>query len=97
MARRRSRHSPVVPGAGRSLDSFKAKVMEQEGYAVSPAEPNQVKFEVARSLGIPLSPGNNGQLTTENAGKIGGQIGGAMVREMIRMAQQQLVDKQNRI
>lgn len=93
MARRRSRNTPVVPGAGRSLDSFKAAVMQQQGYAVNPAEPNDVKFAVAKSLGIPLSPGNNGQLTTEQAGKIGGQIGGTMVREMIRMAQQQLAER----
>jgi hypothetical protein len=93
MARRRSRNTPVVPGAGRSLDSFKAAVMQKEGYTVNHAEPNSVKFEVAKSLGIPLSPGNNGQLTTEEAGKIGGQIGGAMVREMIRMAQQQLANR----
>lgn len=92
MARRRSRRAPIVPGAGRSLDSFKAAVMKQEGFSVNPAQPNEVKYEVAKSLGIPLSPGNNGQLTTEDAGKIGGQIGGAMVREMIRMAQQQLAE-----
>ncbi|GAA3404421.1 alpha/beta-type small acid-soluble spore protein [Paenibacillus hodogayensis] len=97
MARRRSRRSLVVPGAGQSLDSFKATVMQQAGYAVNPAEPNNVKFEVARSMGISLTPGNNGQLTTEEAGKIGGEIGGTMVREMIRMAQQQLADNYNRI
>lgn len=93
MARRRSRNALVVPEAGRSLDQFKASVMQKEGYPVNPMEPNNVKFEVARTLGIPLSPGNNGQLTTEDAGKIGGQIGGKMVREMIRMAQQQLINK----
>lgn len=93
---RRSRRTPIVPEAGRSLDSFKAAVMEREGYAVNPAHPNEVKYEVAKSLGIPLSPGNNGQLTTEDAGKIGGQIGGAMVREMIRMAQSQLAERQSK-
>ncbi|MEF3301548.1 alpha/beta-type small acid-soluble spore protein [Paenibacillus sp. GYB003] len=96
MARRRGRNSLVVPGAGPGLDSLKVAVMQKEGYAVNPAQPDNVKFEVARTLGIPLSPGNNGQLKTEDAGKIGGQIGGRMVREMIRMAQQQLVDKQSR-
>jgi predicted exporter len=89
MARRRGR-KPVVPEAGRSLDLFKAAVMEKAGYRVSPDQPNQVKFEVAKSLGIPLSQDYNGQLKAEDAGKIGGQIGGKMVREMIRIAQQQL-------
>jgi len=98
MARSRSRRTPVVPEAKRSLDQFKAAVMQRQGYAVNPAEPNNVKYEVARSLGIQLSaPGMNGQLKTEDAGKIGGQIGGAMVREMIRMAQQQLAETDNRM
>jgi hypothetical protein len=94
MARRRSNRRLVVPGAEQSLDQFKAQVMRQQGYQAPPDRPDMVKYEVARSLGIPLEPGNNGNLTTEQAGKIGGQIGGTMVRELIRMAQQQLV--QNR-
>ncbi|MFC0214499.1 small, acid-soluble spore protein, alpha/beta type [Paenibacillus chartarius] len=87
MARRRS-NRPLVPHAGRALDQFKADVMRREGYQA--ARPEQVKFEVAKSLGIPLDPRYNGQLQTEDAGRIGGQIGGAMVREMVRMAQQKL-------
>jgi hypothetical protein len=87
MARRRGSR-PLVPNAGRALDQFKADVMRREGYDVT--RPEQVKYEVAKSLGIPLSSRYNGQLQTEEAGKIGGQIGGAMVREMVRMARQQL-------
>lgn len=97
MARRRSRNSLVVPEAGQSLDAFKVQVMQKAGYAVNPEQPNNVKFDVARSLGIPLTPGNNGQLTTEDAGKIGGQIGGTMVRELIRMAQQKLADNYSKL
>lgn len=93
MARRRSRR-PVVPGAGHSLDVFKAQVMKKEGYNVNVQEPENVKYEVARTLGIPLQRGYNGQLSTESAGKIGGQIGGAMVREMIRLAEQNLAKQQ---
>lgn len=87
MARRRNNRL-VVPNAGRALDQFKADVMRREGFEA--ARPEQVKFEVARSLGIPLDPRYNGQLQTEDAGRIGGQIGGAMVRELVRMAQQSL-------
>ncbi|OMC90343.1 small, acid-soluble spore protein, alpha/beta type, partial [Paenibacillus odorifer] len=32
--------------------------------------------------------------STESVGQIGGKIGGSMVREMIRLAQQQLVDQE---
>jgi hypothetical protein len=72
------------------LDAFKAEVMKEQGYAVDPNQPDQVKYEVAKSLGVPLTHGDNGHLTTESVGKVGGQIGGAMVREMVRMAQEQL-------
>jgi small acid-soluble spore protein D (minor alpha/beta-type SASP) len=68
--------------------------MKDKGYAVDPNHPNNVKYEVARSLGIPLQPGYNGGLKSEDAGKIGGPIGGAMVREMVRMAQEQLANQQ---
>ncbi|MFM9330371.1 alpha/beta-type small acid-soluble spore protein [Paenibacillus mesotrionivorans] len=93
MGRRKSRQYayPVSPSA---INAFKADVMRQEGYAVNLQEPDQVKFEVAQSMGIPLSQGDNGQLKTEDAGRIGGKIGGAMVKEMIRMAQQHLAEKQ---
>ncbi|WP_068776193.1 small, acid-soluble spore protein, alpha/beta type [Paenibacillus sp. FJAT-26967] len=95
MARRRSRRA-AFPGSERSLDRFKAEVMREAGYKVSPDQPNQVKYEVAQSLGIPLVPGSNGQLRTEDAGRIGGQIGGRMVRELVRMAQQQLQSRDPR-
>jgi hypothetical protein len=64
--------------------------MRNEGYNVT--RPEEVKYEVARSLGIPLNPVYNGGLQTEDAGKIGGQIGGRMVREMVRMAQRHLAE-----
>ncbi|MFC3803035.1 alpha/beta-type small acid-soluble spore protein [Cohnella sp. GCM10012308] len=93
MSRRRSRRL-AVPGAEQGVNAFKAEVMRKEGYAVDPAHPDDVKYEVAKSLGIPLTPGDNGHLTTEDAGHIGGKIGGSMVREMIRLAQEKLSEKQ---
>jgi hypothetical protein len=84
-----------VPEAAQGLNRFKAKVMQDAGYPVDFRRPDAVKFEVARSLGIPLSTGYNGGLSTENAGRIGGQIGGRMVKEMVRMAQQQLTRSTN--
>lgn len=75
------------------MQRFKAEVMRREGYAVDPNRPDDVKFEVARELGVPLRPGQNGNLTTESVGQVGGKIGGTMVREMIRLAQQQLSER----
>ncbi len=83
-----------MPGAEEGVNAFKAEVMSREGYAVNPARPDDVKYEVAEELGIPLQPGRNGQLTTEEAGQVGGTIGGAMVREMIRLAQEKLAKRE---
>lgn len=91
MARRR-KYS--VPGAEQAMQTFKADVMKREGYAVNPNRPDDVKYEVAKELGIPLKQGDNGQLTTEDAGHIGGKIGGSMVREMIRLAQDKLSNQE---
>ncbi|EHB66088.1 small, acid-soluble spore protein, alpha/beta type [Paenibacillus lactis] len=80
MARRsRRRRSP-------EMQQFMNDVMRNEGYQVNPQQ--EVKYEVAKTLGVPLKPEGNGNLTTEQAGKVGGAIGGSM--EMIRMAQESL-------
>ncbi|WP_435922960.1 alpha/beta-type small acid-soluble spore protein [Paenibacillus sp. DYY-L-2] len=93
MARRNRNYA--VPGAEQGMQRFKAEVMRREGYNVDPNRPDDVKFEVAQDLGIPLKQdGSNGNLTTEDAGHIGGKIGGTMVREMIRLAQRQLAEEE---
>lgn len=84
------RRKYVVPGAEQSMQAFKAEVMKKEGYSVNPNNPDEVKFEIANELGITLKPRDNGELSTEEAGHIGGKIGGSMVRELIRMAQDRL-------
>lgn len=91
MARRRRKYA--VPGVEQGMQAFKADVMRREGYAVNPNRPDDVKYEVAKELGVPLTPGDNGNLTTEEAGHIGGKIGGSMVREMIRLAQEKIANK----
>lgn len=83
----------LVPEARAGLNQLKAKVMESKGYTVNEQKPEDVKYEVANELGIPLSKGYNGKLTSEQAGKIGGPIGGNMVKEMVRMAQEQMLKK----
>ena len=82
-----------MPGVEQGMQAFKADVMKREGYAVDPNRPDDVKYEVAKELGISMHPGNNGSLTTESVGQVGGKIGGAMVREMIRLAQEQLANR----
>ncbi|MBP1914573.1 alpha/beta-type small acid-soluble spore protein [Lederbergia galactosidilytica] len=80
----------LVPGAREQLNQLKTNVMKAKGYQIDQAHPDNIKYEIAREQNIPLKEGYNGQLTSEQAGKIGGTIGGNMVKEMIKMAQQQL-------
>ncbi|MBE1553367.1 alpha/beta-type small acid-soluble spore protein [Sporosarcina limicola] len=83
----------LVPAARLALDQLKADVMKAQGYDVDSSTPDNVKFEIAEELGIPLTKGYNGKLTAEQAGKIGGPIGGNMVKEMVRLAQEQMLRK----
>lgn len=54
---------------------------------------DRFKYEIAQELGIPLKKGYNGEMTTREAGKIGGRIGGNMVKVMIRYAEEELARK----
>ncbi len=83
----------LVPEARKGLDKLKADVMKAQGYNVDATNSDNVKYEVANELGIPLTKGYNGKLTSEQAGKIGGPIGGNMVKEMVRMAKEQMIKK----
>ncbi|MCT8138095.1 alpha/beta-type small acid-soluble spore protein [Anaerobacillus sp. CMMVII] len=80
----------LVPEAQDGVNQFKANVMANIGYEVDPASPDDVKYEVAKELNVPLKKGNNGNLTSKQAGQVGGQIGGSMVKEMINMAKNNL-------
>ncbi|MGJ7919171.1 small, acid-soluble spore protein, alpha/beta type [Neobacillus sp. LXY-4] len=80
------RNKILVPEAREALDKLKAELNHQ-------TNPDQVKFEVAKETGVPLKPGYNGDLTTRQAGKVGGKIGGNMVRELVKMAQQSMSKK----
>ncbi|NGQ97476.1 alpha/beta-type small acid-soluble spore protein [Brevibacillus sp. SYP-B805] len=80
MARRRR---PLVPGAEDGLNLLKARLQNV-------LEPEDAKYQAARKLNIPLQPGYNGNLTAHDAGRIGGQLGGSMVKAMIRSVKEQM-------
>ncbi|NHC42245.1 alpha/beta-type small acid-soluble spore protein [Bacillus sp. MM2020_1] len=84
MARRRNKI--LVPEARNDLDALKAKV-------ANTGNPEDAKFEAAEEVGVPLKKGYNGQLTSEQAGKVGGRLGGSMVRELVKMAQESMAKK----
>ncbi|WP_432806675.1 alpha/beta-type small acid-soluble spore protein [Oceanobacillus profundus] len=74
----------------KNLSQFKGRVMKANGYIVDNNNPDYVKYEVAKEQGITLKKGNNGDLTSRQAGKVGGSIGGSMVKEMINIAKEQM-------
>ena len=51
---------------------------------------NRFKMEVASELGVPLKEGYNGDLTSRQAGSIGGE----MVKKMIMRQEQEMAGKQ---
>ncbi|RFU60368.1 alpha/beta-type small acid-soluble spore protein [Bacillus sp. V59.32b] len=80
------RNKILVPEARGKLDELKAKVANTKA-------PEDAKFEAAEEVGVPLNKGYNGQLTPRQAGKVGGRLGGGMVRELVKMAQENLNKK----
>ena len=85
MSRRRR---PLVPQAQNGLDALKAQV-------ANVTNPDQAKYEVAQELHIPLRRGYNGMLSSHDAGRVGGRLGGSMVKEMVRMGLQAFNQKGN--
>ncbi|NSL50650.1 alpha/beta-type small acid-soluble spore protein [Calidifontibacillus erzurumensis] len=82
----------LIPEAREAVDMLKSKVMKARRYS-NGKNPDEVKYEIASELGIPLKKGYNGNIKANEAGKIGGVIGGNMVKEMVRMAEQQLANR----
>ena len=74
---KKNRNKILVPAARQELDELKAKV-------TGTSKPGDAALEVAKELGIPLKDGYNGQLTSFEAGKVGGKIGGSMVKELVK-------------
>lgn len=85
---RRKRRRLLVPEARVALDRLKSDVMQT-------VTADAAKFESAKRQNIPLVQGNNGNLTAREAGKVGGPIGGQMVKKMIALAQMQMMNEQN--
>ncbi len=90
----------LVPGT--NLKRLKYEVASEIPYFGGPIPNDQeyksrldnLKFQVAQELQIPLNRGYNGELTSRQAGaiggRLGGKIGGQMVKRMIAYAENQL-------
>ena len=73
-----------------------SKTQQTTGNASRPEVPqakealNNMKYEIARELGINLKQGYNGDLTA----KENGYVGGYMVKRLIEQAERQMAGKQ---
>ena len=76
----------LVPESREALDKLKAKI-------VNVNKPENAKFEAAKEVGVSLNKGYNGQISAKEAGQVGGRLGGSMVKELIKIAQENLSKK----
>ncbi|WP_028778178.1 alpha/beta-type small acid-soluble spore protein [Shimazuella kribbensis] len=84
MSRRRKRN-PLVPGSRAQLDNLQTKLISEE-LGKSFANKEEAKMELAKELGVPLKAGSNRDLRSEDAGKVGGAMGGRLVKELVAMS-----------
>ncbi|RKQ32972.1 alpha/beta-type small acid-soluble spore protein [Oceanobacillus halophilus] len=73
----------LVPEARNGLDQLKARITNTNN-------PEETKYEIANEQGIDFHKGYNGEIKAKDAGKIGGNIGGSMVKELVQMAKNEL-------
>lgn len=99
MANNNNNNQVLVPGAAQALDQLKFEVAQDIGWNPANLQDLQQKidrskFEIASEINVPLKPGYNGDLTSRQAGavggRLGGRIGGQMVKRMIAQAEQAL-------
>jgi hypothetical protein len=98
MARRRNRL--LVPEAGPAMERLKQQVVA-DGAAAPPSEtaasPQAGARESSAATEMPATTRtgvtDGGLLTTREAGELGGEIGGNMVKRLIEIAEQELANR----
>lgn len=93
MSKRRKRNL-LVPEAREALEQMKQLIVastseKTPGRAPDNASDNPAKT-MAKSIGVPYREADNGDMKARDAGKIGGNMGGPMVKRLISMAKQEL-------
>lgn len=103
MANKNGSNRPLIESAESALNQLKYEIAQEVGWnptSLGDLQQRiaQSKFEVAASIGVPLQQGYNGELTSRQAGavggRLGGRLGGQMVKRMIAQAEQTLVGPQ---
>ncbi|SFI95757.1 small, acid-soluble spore protein, alpha/beta type [Thermoflavimicrobium dichotomicum] len=84
MARRKKRQ-PLVPEARQELDQLQVKLINQ-ALGTQAKNPEEMKMEMAKQLGILYNQQGNEDMKAKDAGKIGGAIGGQLVKKLVQMS-----------
>jgi hypothetical protein len=82
----------LIPDSKEGLAQLKVEVANEIGLPVSGeaanrAGPDAVTRAAATEYGVPLQEGYNGSLTSHDAGRLGGHVGGQMVKRLIAQAE----------
>jgi small acid-soluble spore protein D (minor alpha/beta-type SASP) len=86
------RNRPLVPESKQGLAQLRVEVANEiglpvSGEAESQAKPDAVTRAAAAEYGVPLQNDYNGALTSHDAGRLGGHVGGQMVKRLIAQAE----------
>lgn len=87
-----SRNRPLIPDSRQGLSQLKQEVAHEIGLPVSEEGGNQTRPDAvtraaATEYGVPLQENYNGDLTSHDAGRLGGHVGGNMVKRLIAQAE----------
>lgn len=88
----RSRNRPLIPESREGLNQLKVEVAHEIGLPVAgqpqnQAGPDAVTRAAATEYSVPLKEGYNGGLTSHDAGRLGGHVGGQMIKRLIAQAE----------
>lgn len=89
---RRSSRNPLVPESKEALARLRQEVAGEIGAPTSGVTethegPDAITHAIADMYGVPLQEQYNGQLTSHDAGRLGGHLGGQMVKRLIAQAE----------
>lgn len=93
-----SRGNPLVPESKEALARLRQEVASEigvpatSGVMATNEGPDVITHAIADMYGVPLQERYNGQLTSHDAGRLGGHLGGQMVKRLIAQAQSLLAD-----
>ncbi|RAL25591.1 alpha/beta hydrolase [Thermoflavimicrobium daqui] len=89
---RRRKRRLLVPEAEPKMEKLQMKLLN-ESMGIHASNREEMKVEVAKQLGIPYNQQGNKEMKAKDAGKMGGAMGGQLVKELVQMSLESLSRK----